>query len=155
MMKIPITAMLLVACAAPVTCAQLEDDRAVELTRAAIQNERQAILTANLELTEQQAAAFWPLHDAYRADIEAAIDTRVGLLKKYFASYETMTDTEARDLFFEYLAWKQSVLDIQKKHAKRMMKVVPARLVAKCFQIENKMDVIVDYEMASEIPLLK
>jgi hypothetical protein len=154
-MKTCIAAMLLVACASPAAWAQFEDDRAVELTRAAIQNERQAILTANLALAEEQAAAFWPLHDAYRADLEGAIDTRVDLLKKYFASYETMTDAEAKDLFFEYVAWDQRVLDIRKKHAKRMMKALPARLVAKFFQIENKMDVIVEYEMASEIPLLK
>jgi hypothetical protein len=36
-----------------------------------------------------------------------------------------------------------------------MMKVLPAQLVAKFFQIENKMDVIIDYELATEVPLLK
>ena len=71
-MKTCFAAMLLVASAAPAAWAQFEDDRPVELTRKAIQNERQAILTANLELTEEQAAAFWPLHDAYRADLEGA-----------------------------------------------------------------------------------
>jgi hypothetical protein len=36
-----------------------------------------------------------------------------------------------------------------------MSKVLPGRTVARFFQIENKMDAIIDYEMAGEIPLVK
>ena len=135
--------------------AQFEDDRAVQLTRSAIQAERQAVLAANLELSEKEKAIFWPLYEEYRNALESAISTRVDLLNKYFASYETLTDQEATALLEKHLAWEKEVLKVRSTYAKKMSKALSGKTVAKFFQIENKMDIIVEYEMAGEIPLIK
>lgn len=140
---------------APNAWSQLEDQRAVELTRSAIQAERQAILAANLELDEKEAAIFWPLYEEYRKALESAISTRVDLLNQYFASYETLTDQEAIALLDHHLAWEKEVLKVRSAYAKKMSKALSGRTVARFFQIENKMDIIVEYEMAGEIPLIK
>lgn len=134
---------------------QLEDDRAVQLTRSAIQAERQAILAANLELDEKESAVFWPLYQEYRNALESAINTRVDLLNQYFASYETLTDKEAVALLNKHIAWEQEVLEVRSTFAKKMSKALSGKTVARFFQIENKMDIIVEYEMAGEIPLIK
>ena len=135
--------------------AQFEDDKAVQLTRSAIQTERQAVLAANLELDEQEKDIFWPLYDEYRAALSSAIDTRVNLLNEYFASYETLTDKEATALLEKHLAWEKEVLKVRSSYAKKMNKALSGKTVAKFFQIENKMDIIVEYELAGEIPLIK
>ncbi len=135
--------------------AQLEDSEAVRLTRSAIQTERRAIIAANLRLNDSERAVFWQLYQEYRDALEAAIDTRVDLLNKYFASYQTLTDKEALALLERHLAWEKEVLEIRTKHAKKMSKALSGRTVAKFFQIENKMDVIVEYEIAGEIPLIQ
>ena len=134
---------------------QFEDDRAVQLTRSAIQAERQAILAANLELDEEQSAVFWPLYEEYRNALESAISTRVKLLNEYFASYETLTDKEAMALLDKHIAFEKEVLEVQSRYAKKMSKALPGKTVAKFFQIENKMNIIVEYELAGEIPLIK
>ena len=134
---------------------QFEDDRAVQLTRSAIQAERQAILAANLELDEEQAAVFWPLYQEYRSALESAISTRVKLLNEYFASYETLSDKEAMALLDKHIAFENEVLEVHSRYAKKMGKALPGKTVAKFFQIENKMNIIVEYEMAGEIPLIK
>jgi hypothetical protein len=139
----------------PNAWAQFEDNRAVELTRSAIQAERQAILAANLELDEKESAVFWPLYQEYRDSLESAISTRVDLLNQYFASYETLTDKEAIALLDKHLAWEQEVLKVRSTYAKKMSKALSGKTVARFFQIENKMDIIVEYEMAGEIPLIK
>jgi hypothetical protein len=134
---------------------QSEDDRAVQLTRSAIQAERQAILDANLELDAKESAAFWPLYQEYRTALEPAINTRVDLLNQYFASYQTLTDKEAIALLDKHIAWEQEVLKVRSTYAKKMSKALSGKTVARFFQIENKMDIIVEYEMAGEIPLIK
>ena len=139
----------------PNTWAQLEDNRAVQLTRSAIQAERKAILAANLQLDEKESAIFWPLYQEYRNALETAISTRVDLLNQYFASYETLTDKEASALLEKHFAWEKQVLKIRGDYAKKMSKALSGKTVARFFQIENKMDVIVEYEMAAEIPLIK
>lgn len=139
----------------PDAWSQFEDDRAVQLTRSAIQAERQAILATNLELSEKESATFWPLYEEYRNALEPAVNTRVDLLNRYFASYETLTDKEAAALLEQHLAWEKEVLRVRSAYAKKMSKALPGKIVAQFFQIENKMDVIVEYELAGEIPLIK
>jgi hypothetical protein len=139
----------------PNAWSQFEDDRAVQLTRSAIQAERQAILATNLELSEQESAVFWPLYEEYRNSLESAINTRVDLLNKYFASYETLTDKEATALLDKHFAWEKEVLKVRSTYAKKMSKALSGKTVARFFQIENKMDIIVEYELAGEIPLIK
>jgi hypothetical protein len=155
MKKVALLAIAVCLIIAPNAWPQLEDHRAVELTRSAIQAERQAILAANLDLAEKESAVFWPLYEEYRQALESAIDTRVDLLNRYFASYETLNDEEAIALLDQHLAWKKEVLKIRSAYAKKMRKALSGRTVARFFQIENKMDVIVEYEMAAEIPLIK
>jgi hypothetical protein len=140
---------------APYAWSQFEDQRAVELTRSAIQAERQAILAANLELDEKESAVFWPLYEDYRNALESAISTRVDLLNQYFASYETLTDQEAIALLDKHIAWEKEVLKVRSTYAKKMNKALSGKIVARFFQIENKMDIIVEYELAGEIPLIK
>jgi len=139
----------------PSAWSQFEDDRAVQLTRSAIQAERQAILATNLELSEKESAIFWPLYEEYRNALESAVNTRVDLLNQYFASYETLTDQEATALLDKHLAWGKEVLKVQSTYAKKMSKELSGKTVARFFQIENKMDIIVEYELAGEIPLIK
>jgi hypothetical protein len=139
----------------PNAWSQFEDDRAVELTRSAIQAERQAVLAANLELDKKESAVFWPLYEEYRKALEPAINTRVELLNKYFASYETLTDKEATALLNKHIGWEQEVLKVRSTYAKKMSKTLSGKTVARFFQIENKMDIIVEYELAGEIPLIK
>ena len=139
----------------PNAWSQFEDDRAVQLTRSAIQAERQAILATNLELSEKESAIFWPLYEEYRKALESAVNTRVDLLNQYFASYETFTDQEATALLDKHIAWEKEVLKVRSTYAKKMGKALPGKTVARFFQIENKMDIIVEYELAGEIPLIK
>ena len=139
----------------PNAWSQFEDDRAVQLTRSAIQAERQAILATNLELSEKESAIFWPLYEEYRKALESAVNTRVDLLNQYFASYETLTDLEATALLDKHIAWEKEVLKVRSTYAKKMGKALSGKTVARFFQIENKMDIIVEYELAGEIPLIK
>jgi len=139
----------------PSAWSQFEDERAVQLTRSAIQAERQAILATNLELSEKESAIFWPLYEEYRNALESAINTRVDLHNQYFASYETLTDKEAIALLNKHIAWEQEVLKVRSTYAKKMSKALSGKTAARFFQIENKMDIIVEYELAGEIPLIK
>ncbi len=156
-MKKPLVLLALAICLGltPSVWAQFEDSEAIRLTRSAVQAERQAVVAANLQLDEAESAVFWPLYNEYRDALDTAISTRVDFLNRYFASYETLTDKEAAALLEQHLAWEKEVLAIRTRHAKKMSKALSGRTVAKFFQIENKMDIIVDYEMAGEIPLIK
>ena len=145
--------LLTVCLAAPASAQTANDD--IQLTRSVVQTERQAVIAANLGLSDAESAVFWPLYKEYRAAVDQAVDVRVALLKTYFASYETLTDAEATALLDDFLAYEKNLLKVRTTYAKKMQKVLSGRTVARFFQIENKMDTIIEYEMAGEVPLIK
>jgi len=151
---IVVLATLVAVFAVAVISAQTADD-AIQLTRSAIQTERQAVVAANLGLNESESAVFWPMYRDYRNAVEQAADARVDILRRLFSNYETLTDDEAMSLLNDHLAFEKEMLKIRTSYAKKMSKVLSGRTVARFFQIENKMDAIIDYEMAGEIPLVK
>jgi hypothetical protein len=149
-----VLATLIAAFASTVVSAQTADD-AVQLTRSAIQTERQAVVAANLGLNESESAIFWPMYRDYRNAVNQAADAKVDIFRRLFSNYETLTDDEAMSLLNDHLAFEKEMLKIRASYAKKMSKVLSGRTVARFFQIENKMDAIIDYEMAGEIPLVR
>ena len=149
------TALILstVLLASPARAQTVDDD--IQLTRAVVQTERQAVVAANLGLSDAESAVFWPLYKEYRAAVDQATDTRVALLKTYFASFETLTDEEASALLDDFFTYQKNLLKTRTTYAKKMRKVLSGRTVARFFQIEHKMDAVIEYEMAGEVPLIQ
>ena len=152
--KLAIVVLLLSAGLVQSAFAQTGED-SLQVARSAVQTERMEIIAANLGLGESESTVFWPLYREYRGALDRANDRRADLLKRFFASHETLTDGEAISLLNEHLAWEKEVLKIRSDYAKKMNKALPGKIVARFFQIENKMDAIVEYEMANEIPLVQ
>lgn len=130
----------------------LHDD--IALTRQEIQTERQAIVAANMELTEDQSATFWPLYRAYRQDIDTLGDRMVKLLEDYAAHHATLTDEQASTMLDEMFSIQSDEIKIMSKHAKKMRTVLPAKTVARFFQIENQLNHILRAQLADEVPLV-
>ena len=151
---IPFALILALALVTPPALAQTADD-AIELTRQVIQTERQAIVATNLGLDEAEGAIFWPLYREYRTAVQKVLDRKVGLLKSFSEDYETLTDEQASKLLDEHLGYRGQLIKVQTSYVKKMRKVLSGKTVARFFQIENKMDAIIEYELASEIPLIR
>jgi hypothetical protein len=127
----------------------------IAVTRADIQADRQAIVAANMTLTEPEATAFWPVYREYRGELSKVGDRAVKLITDYAASYETLTNEQASALVKEYLAIQKEILKVREKYAPLFAKVLPAKSVMRLYQIENKLDAIVMMAVVAEIPLVK
>jgi hypothetical protein len=145
--------MALMLFAAPAVRAQVQSE--IALTRAEIQTERQAIVAENLPLTEDQAKAFWPVYRAYREEMGKLGDRTVALIEDYAKNYETMTDVKAMALIKEMFEIQKKEIAVKTAWTPKFEKVLPGKAVARFFQIENKLDLIVRVEVAAEIPLVK
>lgn len=129
--------------------------QAAQEARAIVAEDRKALVEAALALTEQEAAAFWPVYDRYMADLGKARDQRVKLILDFANSYDSMTDAAAGKLIDDALKYEAQVLSVRKKYVKEARKVLPDTKAARFYQIENKMDSILDFVLADEIPLMK
>ena len=149
-----VAAFLSLACAGS-TLVLAQPSSEIELTRSAIQAERQALVTANLGLTEDEGLAFWPVYRDYRVEMARVGDRLVKLITDYAASWEALPDAQASALVRDLLAVQQDALRVKEKFAPRFEKVISAKSVFRFYQIENKLDAFVMMGVVEQIPLVK
>ena len=130
----------------------LED---IQLTRAVIQVERQALVTQAMDLTPQEMEGFWPLYRDYRRAAGKVGDRIVALLAAYADQYDTLTDPAADKLLAEFVGIEKARANLKATYLPKFKKVLPAKKVARFYQVENKLDLLILNEMAENIPLLR
>ena len=123
------------------------------VTRQQIQADRQAIVAQNLPLTEAQATAFWPLYQAYRAEVVKLGDQRVAAIMTPTAG-DTATDKELDTMLTKWVKVGEDYAKLQGAWIKKFQPVLGSQGTIRFYQIESRLDLIVQAAMASEIPLV-
>jgi hypothetical protein len=127
----------------------------IELTRAAIQVRRQAIVTAAMDLEPREAEGFWSLYRQYRLDMQKVNDRYVKLLLAYAEHHDSLSDAMAAQILKEYLGIERDRTGIKARYLDRFGKVMPPRKVMRFFQVDNKLDAFINAELATQIPLAR
>ena len=127
----------------------------IEAARTIMKTERKILIMREMALTPQEAEAFWPLYDEYVNERRKVGDLRVKVITDYAANYQTMTDELAKSLADESIKYEEKMLKLKKKYIKKFRKILTDIKVVRYFQLENKLDAIIDFDLASQIPLME
>ena len=129
----------------------------MEILRQKIQADKKLVVASAMELTEAEAKGFWPVYDAFQADLQK-INGQIGqVIKAYAAAYrtDTLTNDKAKELLGEALKVEQAEVDLKQAYVPKLGAVLPQVKVARYLQVENKIRAVLKYELAGEIPLAK
>ena len=121
----------------------------------AIRSNRKALVAVNLKLTDEEAAKFWPIYDRYQQEINAVGDRLVGVIQDYTAHFSTLSDDKAMKLVDDYLTLEADRVKVKRTYVDEFAKALPGRKVARFYQIENKMDAVIRYNLAATIPVVE
>jgi hypothetical protein len=127
----------------------------MQLVREKIQTDKKLFIAQNMNLTESEAKVFWPVYENYQKDLAKLVDKTVKLVENYAANYQTMTEEAAKELINGYLAIEGERVTLMKSFLPKFRKVLPEKKVARYYQLENKIDAVVNYGLARQIPLVK
>jgi hypothetical protein len=132
-------------------------DQAIDMAnaRASIRAQKLAVVKANMEFTESEAKAFWPLYEEYQAELEKVGDRMADLIKNFGITYKVMTDDTAAMLLKKSIGIQGDRIKLQEKYLPKFDKVLPMTKVARYYQIENKYRAALDTEISSKIPLIE
>jgi hypothetical protein len=125
-----------------------------ELNRTELESAKKQIVAANMTFTDAESQAFWPLFDQYQAKRRTNTERRVALIERYAGSYPAMTDMVADSLAKEFLDIEKERSELAREWYPKFRKVLPAAKAARFMQIENKLQVLIDYQLAAKIPLV-
>ena len=135
--------------------AELNVDSYIESLRADLRADHVALIAAAMQFNDQESKAFWPVYRKYEADVRKLNDQRLALIKSYDDKFAAMTDTDAKAIIDQSIDLESRRLDLKKKYAKEFQKAGLSSLtVAKFLQLEHRLDLLVDLQIASELPSL-
>ena len=138
---------------AQVDSGNAELNNAIEMVRSVSRLERKVVITDQLAMTNDESAAFWPVYNAYAAEIKAIDDRLAQLILDYAERYENLPDELARTLVDDYLEIESDRLNVRQKYVRKFDDVLAPRKLARFIQVENKLNVLTQLYLADEIPL--
>ncbi len=140
-----------------VSFAQIEsfDSTYIEGLKKDVGGTFKEIVKENLKLTEDEAKLFWPLFDEYMAARGPIFEERVSITEEFMMNYYAMDDATAKDLIYKAIKSQQVLMDVRKEYLNKMFEVLPAPLVGKFFQLDNRVSAVLDLVRMSATPLVR
>jgi hypothetical protein len=132
--------------------AQQERD-VIELIKTQIGTQRQALVAENLQLTEQESAVFWPVYRSFHSERDKLVDRRIKILLEFRDNFDGLSEEQAKKIMDDHLALQDELLKLRKKWVKNFRGVLSEKTTLRYFQIENKLDAIIDFDLAQIVPL--
>jgi len=131
------------------------NDKDVALLRQNLQAEAKKLITKNMQLTDSEAVAFWPLYDQYTAEVRKVNDTRFGLVKQYAQIYKTMTAEEADSIIRLLAEADETIISLRLQYLPKFQQVLPGTKAALFMQLDRRLDSLFNVQIASQLPAIK
>jgi len=128
----------------------------IELTRATIKLQKKQIIAKNMQLNSFEKDKFWAVYRNFQDKMNVVHDRDVKLITGYADALKTggLSDQKALDMLNEYLSIERGKLIVKQSFVEKFQAVLPPRKVTRFFQLENKLEAIINFELARQIPLV-
>ncbi len=131
----------------------MQEKDMIEVIRNQVSADREALVAENLKLNAQESEAFWPVYRRFQNERSTLVDRRIKILTQFRDSFETLDDDVAKQLLNDSMKLEDDFQALRMKFLKDFRKALPEKKVLRYLQIENKIDTIIDYDLAQIIPL--
>jgi len=132
----------------------LVSDTEIQLIRSDLQGDKHDIIADTMEFTEAESKAFWPVYRDYSTNQQKIGDKLVQLIKDYAIQYDNMTDAQAKDMTDRFIKIQEDSLNLKKSYWKKFDKALGPKRTAKFYQVDNRLSLIVMFQLTSDIPLI-
>ena len=143
------------AIAQSATSDQTGTDTDIALLRSDVQAQRTDVVAHTMQLNDADAKNFWPLYREYVNKEQAIGDQRVSLIKDYASQYDTMNDAQADGLVDRMLKFDKSRTALRAEYYPKFKKAIGAKQAAKFLQVDNRLNLVVDLQIANAIPVIQ
>jgi hypothetical protein len=127
----------------------------MQLVREKLHADKKLLIAENMQLTESEAKPFWVVYEDYQKKLDKLGNRLQKLIKDYADNYGSMSDAAAKKMMDGYLAIEKERLTLMQSYLPKFRKVLPEKKVTRYYQIENKINAAVNYELAEHIPLIR
>ena len=127
----------------------------MQIVREKVRADKKLLVAENMQLTEAEAKAFWPVYDQYQNELFLLRTRTLKLINDFADAYEKMSDETAKKLLDEFMTIESLGPKLRQAYLPKFRKALPEVKVVRYYQIENKIQAALFYEFAANIPLMK
>jgi hypothetical protein len=129
-------------------------DQEIAMLRSNLRSNRKQVIADNMRLTDSEAEKFWPIYDQYVNELVNVNNAKYALIKEYVQN-TNMTEEQADSLTKKWLAVDESVVQLRLKYIPIFRKELSAKRTALFFQIDRRVQMLIDLQLASLLPLMQ
>jgi Spy/CpxP family protein refolding chaperone len=130
-------------------------DDVMKAFRADLQSARADVVAKNVTLTAAQAAKFWPMFEQYQQEQNVIMDEQLKDIQKYVNTYETLDDAGALSLITARFDRDARMTALRQKWLSQFQTVLPVKLAVRVMQIDWRLSLATQIEIAARIPLVE
>lgn len=138
---------------AEVSAKPLTDDD-IKLLRQDVQTIKDDVITNTMQFTAAESSAFWPIYREYSREQHALADKRLSLITEYAQNLDKMEDAKANSMTERLFQIEDDTQALRKKYFPKFVGAVGAKRAAKFYQVDNRLTMMTNVQLASEIPLI-
>jgi hypothetical protein len=128
-------------------------DEDIALLRRDIRATKMQVIGQNMSLSDEEAQKFWPVYNHYTKDLVEVNNQKYALLKQYAEMWATMTDQDALIYVRHWLEADGDAQALRLRYVPVVSQVLPGRKAATFFQLDRRLNMIIDLQLFSQIPL--
>jgi len=127
---------------------QWSPDQDIEMLKSNLRSQKKQIVAANMDLTDAEAVKFWPVYDRYAADLANIYDTKIALFQEYLQNYDSMSGDQAESYLRRRAAVESDVMQVRIRYLPEFRKVLTGRETALFYQIDWRLDLMINLQLA-------
>jgi anaerobic ribonucleoside-triphosphate reductase len=135
--------------------APLFAQQAAEIDLNHFLTEKKAIIKENVQLTDQEDKAFWPLYDEYMKTYTKLFKQRAELERGLLEAKGPISEKQAKTIINEHFDIVGDSLKAKLAMLKKVRKILPETKVLKFFQLEEKIEAAFLYQLAESQPVVE
>jgi hypothetical protein len=126
----------------------------LDAARKDLRTEKQAMIDQAMALEAADKAKFWTIYQGFQKELDAIWDARLGNVKKYAETYQSMTDAIADQLAKSGLDNEQQLTALKKKYHGQFKAALGSKIAARWLQAETTVGTLAMLQLLSQVPLL-
>lgn len=126
----------------------------MQIVKEKIKTDKKFLIATNMNLTEKEDKAFWPIYETYQKDLSALNERALRNISNYAENVDKVTDDLAKKVVTEQIAIDTDRQKLRQSYLPKFSRVIPYKKVMRYYQLENKIQAVINFEAAKAIPLV-
>lgn len=133
---------------------RLTSDDYLALLRIDLRAAKAGVVAESLELTPSEAERFWPLYREYDEALSRLNARRIDTLRDFAHNYASIDQEKARELSRRTFDFMHRRLGLLEKYSRKIEHATSPVVAARFAQVETQLLMLIDVQLAAELPLI-